>query len=318
MHRVFIDGQAGTTGLELASHLANRPDLELIVIDGALRKDQNRRRELSNAADVVVLCLPDEAAIEAVALIDNPDTRVLDASTAHRVADGWVYGLPELCPGQRDRIRGAKRISNPGCYPTGFLLSVRPLIDAGVLPAALPLSMHAVSGYSGGGRSMIDAYRARDAEGPEARFPARSYGLTLAHKHVPEMHRYSGTARVPLFVPMVAHYYKGMLDHVPLFNAELEGIAHAKDVHAMLEQRYRDEPCITVLPFAGGDALDNGYLSATAANGTNRVDMLVFGDATRTLIVTRYDNLGKGAAGAAVQNLNLLLGAPELCGLTLS
>jgi N-acetyl-gamma-glutamyl-phosphate reductase len=315
--RVFIDGQAGTTGLEIAARLADRRDLDVLEIDPAVRKDPARRRELVNAADVVVLCLPDEAALEAVAMIDNPRTKVLDASTAHRVAPDWVYGLPELEPGQRDRIRGAMRVSNPGCYATGFILSVRPLIDAGVLSPELPLSVHGLSGYSGGGRSMIEAYRAREAEGIDALFPPRTYGLNLSHKHVPEMRKYSKTKAAPIFVPIVAQYYKGMIDHVPLFNAQLARIAHAEDVHAVLTARYADEPCVHVLPFGGESALDGGYLSPTTANDTNRIDMIVFGNETRTLIVTRYDNLGKGASGAAVQNLNLMLGLPELNGLTL-
>jgi N-acetyl-gamma-glutamyl-phosphate reductase len=315
--RVFIDGQAGTTGLEIAARLANRRDLDVLEIDPAVRKDPQQRRELMSSADAVVLCLPDDAALEAVALIDNPRTKVLDASTAHRVAPDWVYGLPELEPAQRDRIRSATRVSNPGCYATGFILSVRPLIDAGVLSSDVPLSAHGLSGYSGGGRSMIETYRAKEHAGLEALFPPRSYGLTLAHKHVPEMRKYSGTKAAPLFVPIVAQYYKGMIDHVPLFNAQLERIAHAEDIHELLVARYADEPCVRVLPFGGESALENGYLSPTAANNTNRIDMMVFGNETRTLIVTRYDNLGKGASGAAVQNLNLMLGLPELNGLTL-
>jgi N-acetyl-gamma-glutamyl-phosphate reductase len=316
--RVFIDGQAGTTGLEIAARLASRRDLEVLEIDPAVRKDPKRRCELLNAADVVLLCLPDEAAIEAVAMIDNPSTKVLDASTAHRVAEGWVYGLPELSRTQRERIRKAKRVSNPGCWPTGFILSVRPLIDAGVLSPDVPLTVHGVSGYSGGGKSLIETYRARERNGLDALMPPRTYGLTLAHKHVPEMRHYSGTKAAPIFVPSVAHYYKGMIDHVPLFNAQLARIAHAKDIHALLTSRYADEPCVHVLPFGGEGALDGGYLSPTAANDTNRIDMIVFGDDTRTLIVTRYDNLGKGAAGAAVQNLNLMLGIPEHHGLAVA
>jgi N-acetyl-gamma-glutamyl-phosphate reductase len=210
------------------------------------------------------------------------------------------------------------RVSNPGCYATGFILSVRPLIDAGVLSPDVPLTVHGVSGYSGGGRSMIETYRAREHEGVAALMPARTYGLGLAHKHIPEMRKYSGTKAAPIFVPIVAPYYKGMIDHVPLFNAQLMRVAHAEDVHALLAARYADEPCVHVLPFGAEAALEDGYLSPTGANDTNRIDVMVFGNETRTLIVTRYDNLGKGASGAAVQNLNLMLGLPELNGVALA
>jgi N-acetyl-gamma-glutamyl-phosphate reductase len=219
--RVFIDGQAGTTGLEIAARLGPRDDIALLEIDDRLRKDVRRRGELLNGADLVVLCLPDDAAREAVALIENPRVKVLDASTAHRVADGWTYGLPELSAAPRDAIRAARRVSNPGCYPTGFALSVRPLIDAGVLDPGLPLRVHAVSGYSGGGRALVERYQAAAAEGTTALHAPRAYGLTLAHKHVPEMQHYARTQRRPLFTPMVADYYKGMLVHVALFLHEL-------------------------------------------------------------------------------------------------
>jgi N-acetyl-gamma-glutamyl-phosphate reductase len=317
VQRVFIDGQAGTTGLEIAARLRARRDIELLEIDAAARKDPLRRKALLNQADVVVLCLPDDAAREAVTLLDNAATKVLDASTAHRVAAGWTYGLPELGPEQRCAIRSAHRISNPGCYPTGFILGVRPLLDAGLLDSSQPLSVHAVSGYSGGGRSMIEAYQRAEARGAAGVQPTRTYGLTLTHKHVPEMQRYAGTAVRPLFTPSVGHFYKGMLVHVPLSNAWLSNRANAADVHAVLRQRYADEPCIDVLPLGAADALEDGYLSPTAANDTNRVDLMVFGNDIHTLLIARLDNLGKGASGAAVQNLNLMLGFDELQGLTL-
>ena len=316
MHRVFIDGQAGTTGLEIAGRLEGRRDLRLLVIDDALRKDTARRAALLNEADVVVLCLPDAAAREAVALIDNPRTRVLDASTAHRVVPGWTYGLPELAREQRAAIAASARVSNPGCYATGFIVAVRPLIDAGLLSPAQRLSAFALSGYSGGGRSMIERYRAAQAPGADHVLPPMTYGLDLAHKHVPEMTIHSRCARAPIFSPIVGHYYKGMLVHVPL-DADDVGGADAAAVHETLRVRYADEPCIRVLPLGAKEALDGGYLDPTKANGTNRIDVMVFGDAERTLVVTRFDNLGKGAAGAAVQNLNLMLGASELTGLCL-
>ena len=315
-HKVFIDGQAGTTGLEIVGRLRARRDIDLLEIDDAHRKDPAQRRAYLNDADLVLLCLPDDAAREAVALLGNGRARVIDASTAHRVAPGWAYGLPELNAAQRASIRDGRRVSVPGCYPTGFILSVRPLIDAGILAASQPLSVHAVSGYSGGGRAMIERYHAAEACGLAGVLPTMTYGLTLAHKHVPEMHQYSGCAQRPLFSPSVGHYYKGMLVHVPIAN-EWMGARRAVDVHRVLEERYAEEPCVNVLPLGAESALDGGFLSPTGANGTNRIDMMVFGNNDHTLIVARYDNLGKGASGAAVQCLNLMLGIDELHGLTL-
>jgi N-acetyl-gamma-glutamyl-phosphate reductase len=311
---VFIDGQAGTTGLEIATRLRGRAGLVLLEIDDTTRKDRAARSALLNQADLVILCLPDTAAREAVALIDNPRTKVLDASTAHRVAPAWVYGLPEMSPGQRAAIASATRVSNPGCYPTGFILTVRPLIDAGLLTPDAALSVHAVSGYSGGGRAMIERYQANAAAGG-APLPPMSYGLGLNHKHVPEMTRYTGLAAPPIFVPAVADYYKGMLVHVPLDRRTLRGRAGAPEVHAVLAARYADEHCIDVLPLGAAQALVDGYLDPMAANDSNRVDLMVFGNDAQAIVVTRYDNLGKGASGAAIQNLNLMLGLPELDGL---
>ena len=308
-YTIFIDGHTGTTGLELAARLHRHPQICLLAIEDRFRKDAGRRRELFASADVIALCLPDDAAREAVALA--PEARFLDASTAHRVCEGWTYGLPELAPEQRRAIRAARRVANPGCYPTGFILSVRPLIDAGVLGADVPLRAHAVSGYSGGGKTMIEKYRACNG----AALPVCPYGLGLTHKHVPEMRAYSGTAPAPLFMPSVGHYYAGMLVQVPLFASELEGGASIADVHAALAERYADEPFVTVHPFGGADILVNGFLSPTARNATNDLDIAVFGHDEQLLVVSRFDNLGKGAAGAAVQNLNLMLGMPDATGL---
>ena len=308
-HTVFIDGQAGTTGLELATRLCRHPQIRLLAIEDRFRKDAVRRRELFACADVVALCLPDDAARAAVALA--PDARFLDASTAHRVCDGWTYGLPELTAEQRAAIRDAPRVANPGCYPTGFLLCVRPLIDAGVLSADVPLRVHAVSGYSGGGKAMIENYETSDAQTSGV----RPYGLGLSHKHVPEMGAYSGTTQAPLFAPAVGHYYKGMLVQVPLFTSELSGGAGLADVHAVLAARYAKEPFVTVWPRGADELLEGGFLNPMARNDTNELDIAVFGHDEQLLIVSRFDNLGKGAAGAAVQNLNLMLGMAETTGL---
>ena len=311
MHKVFIDGQAGTTGLEIAGRLKARGDITLLEIADAERKDPARRRAYFDAADLTILCLPDDAALAAAALV--PSARILDASTAHRTADGWIYGLPEL-DGKRVRnaIGKARRVSNPGCYPTGFILLVRPLIDAGILSPELPLRVNAVSGYSGGGKAMIAEYSVRDA--PDLR--VRPYGLHLSHKHVPEMRRYAGTRRAPLFAPMVGHFFKGMLIQVPLFLDELENGASAADVRDALAGRYAGEPFVRVPPLGAECAQEAGFLGATACNDTNRIELMVFAGSEHVLLSARYDNLGKGAAGAAVQNMNLMLGIDETAGLT--
>ncbi|MDE0658344.1 MAG: N-acetyl-gamma-glutamyl-phosphate reductase [Gammaproteobacteria bacterium] len=307
--RVFIDGQAGTTGLELVSRLRSHARIDLLAIEENLRKDASRRQELFAEADVVVLCLPDEAAREAVELA--PDARFLDASTAHRTSAGWVYGLPELEAGQRQAIRSADRVANPGCYPTGFVLSVRPLIDGGLLSPDVPLRVNAVSGFSGGGKSMIAKY----AQSDSAAWRHRAYGLDLNHKHVPEMRRYANISHAPLFTPAVGHYRSGMLVQVGLFATELERGAAPVDVHRTLAERYAGEPFVHVHPYNPDDFSDDVFLSPTARNGTNHLDLMVFGNDDHVLIATRYDNLGKGAAAAAVQNLNLMLGLPETAGL---
>lgn len=317
MTSVFIDGQAGTTGLQIRERLASREDVTLIEIPASSRKDPDVRRRHLNEADVAILCLPDDAAREATQLVSSHQVRVLDASTAHRVADGWVYGLPELDDRQRERIREAARVSNPGCYPTGFILLVRPLVDAGIVSARAHLSCHAISGYSGGGRRLIERYEVRSAGPAESLWPVRPYALGLDHKHLPEMSVYSGVERAPVFSPMVGHFAQGMLTMVPLHVDTLGDGATAVTVHACLDARYRDEPCVDVLPLGDADVLDGGFLEPRSANGTNRIDLLVYGHDTQVLLVACLDNLGKGASGAAVQNLNIMTGAEELHGLAL-
>lgn len=309
--RVFIDGGAGTTGLEIAERLAGRPDLELIRLEGYRRKDPDARREALNEADLVILCLPDEAAREAVSLIERPSVRVIDASTAHRTASGWVYGFPELDPGQREAVAGATRVSNPGCYPTGFLALVRPLVRAGLLGADAALTVNAVSGYSGGGKAMIAAFENSDA--PDATDTAfRLYGLGLAHKHVGEMQAHAGLSVPPLFAPAVARTYRGMLVEVPLQHAP-----PLADLRQALAEAYNGAALVGVADAAETEALP--LLTIERLSGTDRLELFVFGNDARrqARLVAALDNLGKGAAGAAVQNLNLMLDLAETEGLHL-
>lgn len=306
---VFIDGGAGTTGLEIAERLAGRADLQLIRLDEARRKDPTARREALNDADAVILCLPDDAAREAVSLIDNPRTRVIDASTAHRVADGWTYGFPELESDARDRIAAATRVSNPGCYPTGFLALVRPLVRAGLLDPATPLSVNATSGYSGGGKSMIAAFE--NPQAPDATDTAfRLYALGLAHKHVSEMQRHAALDRPPLFAPAVARTYRGMVVEVPLPAAP--PLAKIRDA---LAEAYAERVLVRVASSEEADAM--GLVTIERLADTDLLELFAFGnDGTgQARLVAVLDNLGKGAAGAAVQNLNLTLGLDELSGL---
>ncbi len=302
--RIFIDGEAGTTGLEIRARLAGRGDLDLVSIAPERRKDPAERRRLLNEVDLAVLCLPDEAAREAVSLIESPHVRVLDASTAHRVASGWTYGFPELLPGQEAAIRAASRVANPGCYPTGAVALIRPLVDAGLLPADHRLHIHAVEGYSGGGRQLIDAYEGVAAERIDD--PYRLYGLQLQHKHVPEMRLYGGLSATPLFWPGYGAWRQGMLVQVPLHLAALPGEPSARDLHRVLAARYAGQRFVSVAPYEDRPSV----LAAEALNGTNRMELFVFGNdaAGQALLVARADNLGKGASGAAAQNIDVMLG----------
>jgi len=322
---IFIDGEAGTTGLQIRQRLERRADLEVVSIDPARRKEADARAELLNGVDAVVLCLPDDAAREAVAMITSNSVKVVDASTAHRVAPGWTYGFAEMSREQRDAIRGATRVSNPGCYPTGFIALVRPLVEAGLVPADFPLTVNAISGYSGGGKGLIAEFE--DAPAPAGTNDAfRAYGLTLAHKHLAEMQAHTGIAHPPLFAPSVGRYAQGMLVEVPLQLWALPGRPSPADLHIALEAAYAGEAFVDVASGAECAELQKvragaaGYVAALdpeTLNGTNRMRLFVFGnaDGTQARLVALLDNLGKGASGAAVQNLNLMLGLEEGAGL---
>ncbi len=309
--RVFVDGQEGTTGLRIHELLGRRSDVELLRADPELRKDARERARLLNAADVAFLCLPDAAAREAAQLVTNASTCLIDASTAHRTASDWVYGLPELCAEQRGRIRASKRIANPGCHATGFILLVRPLVDAGVLPQSAALSATSITGYSGGGKKMIAQYEAggdRRLESP------RPYALSLAHKHLPEMAAHGRLETAPVFQPIVGNFLKGLSVSVPLHASELKRGTTPAQVHAALAAHYDGERFVRVMPFADAD-VDGGYFDVQACNDTNDVELFVFANETRLLLMARLDNLGKGASGAAVQSMNVHLGIDEATGL---
>ncbi len=311
-YRAFVDGQEGTTGLRIHEYLAQRKDVEVLRIDADKRKDAAERARLLNAADVAFLCLPDVAAKEAAALITNPNTCLIDASTAHRTAPGWAFGLPELAPEQRERIRASKRISNPGCHASAFILLMRPLVDAGLVPASLPVSASSITGYSGGGKKMIEQYEA----GGDAQLDSpRPYGLTLAHKHVPEMMTHTGLTTKPLFMPIVGKFYKGLVVSVPLHFSQLSSVCTARDLHGVFEKRYAGERFIRVMPLCDPATLEVGFFEVQACNDSNRVDIFVFSNDSQAILMARLDNLGKGASGAAVQAMNVHLGLEESLGL---
>lgn len=311
--KVFIDGQEGTTGLMLQRRLEARGDLQLLPIDPALRKDPQERKRLLNEADFAFLCLPDAAAREAVALIDNPHTRVLDASTAHRVADHWVYGFPELSSAQRQAVIEGRRVAVPGCHASGFIALTRPLVDQGLLPAEYPISCHSITGYTGGGKKMIAQYE--DPERPKGYDSPRMYALQLRHKHLKEMLAYSHLAHPPVFDPIVGDFPQGMLVSVPLVNRLLPGHPPASVLHQALSAHYAGCTFVEVMPYGEQPVLADGCLDAMELAGTNRMQLYAFGHEEQTLLVARYDNLGKGASGAAVQCLNLMLGCDEGLGL---
>lgn len=321
--KVFIDGEAGTTGLQIRQRLANRTDLEAISIDPDKRKDVDERTKMLNAADVAILCLPDAAAVQAVELVTSDRTKILDASSAHRTLSDWAYGFPELIEGQREAIAASNRVANPGCYPTGFLALVAPLVKAGLLPETFPTTVNAISGYSGGGNQLIAQYETfrqaeQDKGQSESREPFSPYGLKFGHKHVKEMHKFSGLSHAPLFAPAVGDFAQGMVVQVPLPLWSLKKPPTGEQIYEAIAQHFEGEPFVKVMPYAGeGDLRDDNFFVAKRANSTNEVQLSVFANnnTQEALLIARLDNLGKGASGAAVQNLNIMLGLPEHEGL---
>ena len=311
--KVYIDGQAGTTGLKLFERIRNRSDIELLTIDPALHRDNAERARLINESDVTFLCLPDAASIEAVSFVENPATRIIDASTAHRTNPDWAYGFPELSAAHREKIRTSKRVAVPGCYASGFASLVYPMIQSGMMPNDYPVTCHAVSGYSGAGKNAIAVYESD--EKPSDYESPRQYALGQKHKHQPEMQKISGLTYPPMFNPLVCDYFAGMVVSVPLHRRLLSGNPSLKEIHAMFEKHYAGQRFVKVRALQGADVLENGFLPANTLAGTNLLEVFVCGIDEQILLAARLDNLGKGASGAALQCFNIMTGAPEETGL---
>lgn len=313
MTKVFIDGQEGTTGLKIVERLKGRTDIELLKIDDEKRKDTEERKKFINASDFTILCLPDIAAIEAVSLVENDHTRIIDASTAHRVDPEWAYGFPELSPEHREKIRTSKRVAVPGCYASGFISMAYPLVKSEILPKDYPVSIHAVSGYSGAGKKGIAQYEA-DERAKEFDTP-RQYALTQQHKHLPEMKIIPGLEYEPTFNPYVCDYYAGMTVSLPLHTRLLSRQVTPAEIRDILAEHYRNSNFVKVAELDGKDVLPDGFIGANTLEGTNNMELIVSGNEMRILVVSRLDNLGKGASGAAVQCLNIMMGIDETTGL---
>ena len=313
MIKVFVDGQEGTTGLEIHERLASRSDVALLKIDPEQRKDPQARQELLNASEVSFLCLPDSAAKESAALVTNPAVRLIDSSTAHRTDPAWTYGLPELSAAQSEAVSHSKRVAVPGCHASGFNILAYPLVKLGIVAADYPFTCHSITGYSGGGKKLIAAYQGHGRK--ECFSSPRQYALGLKHKHLLEMRYVSGLSDVPVFDPIVGDFYRGMAVSVPLHARLLAKKLSAHELHHALADYYAGLVFVKVMPFDSDDLLDDGFFDPTGCNGTNRLDIFVFGHEGQTLLVARLDNLGKGASGAAVQCLNLMMGLDETTGL---
>ncbi len=315
MKKIFIDGQEGTTGLKIQKQLLARKDLELLEIPAENRKDPSFRKKYLNEADISILCLPDDAARESISLIDNPKSRVIDASTAHRTAPHFAYGLPELSVSHREAIKNARFVANPGCHATGFLISVYPLVNERIIPKEMTVVCNSLTGYSGAGKKMIAVYETPENKANPA-FTARPYALSLNHKHLPEMKAHSGLEKAPLFMPVICGFYNGMIVSTLLPKEGLIRNVSVTEVHKLLDEWYKDQPFIKVVPFDASSYLDDkNYMSPVALNGTNQLELFVFGNESQIMIAARFDNLGKGASGAAIQNLNLMCDFKETEGL---
>ena len=314
--KVFIDGSYGTTGLRIRNRLEVREDIDLIVVDEERRRDAGERRDALVNADLAILCLPDDAAVEASEWAEESSTKIVDPSSAHRVAENWTYGLPEMAPGQRDEVRESSKVSNPGCYPTGVILCIRPLTETGILASEAPITVHALSGYSGGGKNLIAKWEGGQPELDKLPFES-PYALETEHKHVPEMTKYSGLKYEPQFIPSVGPFMTGMRVEIPLHKAVLQSGASAESIWELLNERYADEPLINVVPIKDALAYSDPAFDPRARNDTDGLDISVVPNALgHVLLVVQIDNLGKGASGAAIQNMNLMLGLPERAGLT--
>lgn len=312
MYKIFVDGQEGTTGLQINERLSKYNGIEILKIDSDKKKDIELRRKFLNEADIVFLCLPDDAARESVALVSNEKTCIIDASTAHRTNPDWTYGFPEL-KGQREKIKSSKRIAVPGCYATGFIAIMYPLVKEGLVQPDYPVTLHAISGYSGGGKKLISQYQSDVI--PDALSAPRPYSARLNHKHLPEMQKIAGLDFTPLFAPLVCNYYKGMAVMVPLLRRLLPKKSTAQEIHEFLSDYYRSEQFVSVLPFDTVLSTENGYLNVVDSNNTNRNDICIFHNDEQILLISRLDNLGKGASGAAVQCMNIVCSYDEGMGL---
>lgn len=311
--KIYIDGQAGTTGLKIRERFAGRDDLEILTIDEAKRKDPEERKKMINSSDFTFLCLPDAASIEAVSMIENPNVRIIDASTAHRTNSEWAYGFPELSENHRKKIVDSKRVAVPGCYASGFISLVYPMVSSGIMPADYPVTSFAVSGYSGGGNKMIAQYESD--EKPETFNSPRFYGLAQTHKHLPEMQKITGLAEKPIFTPIVDDYYSGMVVCVPFRTRLADKKVTVSDVYEMFAKHYDGQNFVKVMPWKDIEEQKKVLLSSNDLSGTNKMEIHIFGDDERIMLCSRLDNLGKGASGAAVQCLNIMMGIDETTGL---
>lgn len=311
--KIYIDGQAGTTGLKIRERFAGRDDIEILMIDEAKRKDPEERKKMINSSDFTFLCLPDAASIEAVSMIENPNVRIIDASTAHRTNPEWAYGFPELSENHRKKIIDSKRVAVPGCYASGFISLVYPMVSSGIMPADYPVTSFAVSGYSGGGNKMIAQYESD--EKPETFNSPRFYGLAQTHKHLPEMQKITGLAEKPIFTPIVDDYYSGMVVCVPFRTRLADKKVTVSDVYEMFAKHYDGQNFVKVMPWKDIEEQKKVLLSSNDLSGTNKMEIHIFGDDERIMLCSRLDNLGKGASGAAVQCLNIMMGIDETTGL---